>query len=126
VQRAALQLGLRFLAYGVAGWVLENVVSGPRYSAVFGGAKVPLLPVYGIGGLVIGAARPALSDMTPAARAISYGGVLSAVEVATCKLDRAMGWQSWSYDGDACVDLPHALAWGALGLAAETVEARLR
>jgi hypothetical protein len=126
VSASGLSLGLRFLVFGVAGWVLENALDGPRYSAVFGGLKVPFLPVYGCGGVLLGVMEPHLRDMTPAARAVSYGAAFSALEVAACKADRAMGWQSWSYDGDACVDLPHAVAWGALGLAAETVEARIR
>lgn len=115
-------------AFGVAGWALENLLSEtPRYSAAFRGKRVPFLPVYALGGASVLVVSPTLKaqGMPAAARAATYAGILSGVEWTACQIDRkTMCARSWDYgpdtpDGDGCVDVPHAVAWGVLGLVAE-------
>jgi len=107
----------RFLLFGFAGWAIEAVHAGaPRYSAVLGGTrtKIPLLPVYGVGGLLVTTMAPALVAAMPVGRALVYGGVLSGLEWGACRADRATGHESWDYDGE-CVDAAHFVEWGVLG-----------
>ncbi len=125
---AAERLG-QMAAFGAGGWALENLLFGPRYAALFRGAKVPFLPVYAFGGISIALVAPHLraAAVPWPVRALVYAGVLSAVEYAGCQIDRrALGSCSWDYSGDACattvrgcVDAPHAAMWGALGLLVE-------
>ena len=49
--------------FGVAGWVAENALCGDRYSALFRGHKVPFLPIYAAGGLVVTTASPYVSEV---------------------------------------------------------------
>lgn len=103
---------------GIAGWVLENVAFGPRYSAHLPG--VPFLPVYAVGGATIALLAPHLSAMDPAGRALIYAGTLTGVEALAGYVERAQGRKSWDYGGSP-VDLPHAALWGGLGLLAESM-----
>jgi uncharacterized membrane protein len=112
--------------FGVAGWALENSLSDtPRYSQLFGGVKAPFLPVYAAGGAGVMMLAPTLKaqNLPWAVRGAIYAGAMTGVELAACYLDRGtFGAKSWDYkDGGfgGCVDLKHALAWGALGLLAE-------
>jgi len=115
--------------FGIAGWALENVVFGPRYSAVFGAARVPFLPVYAIGGSAALMIAPSLkaSNVPWPLRAAAYAALLSGIEYAGCQFERRkLGACSWDYTDqkcasprEGCIDLPHALLWGALGLLLE-------
>lgn len=111
----------RFVWFGLAGWLLENALYGSRYSKAFGGVLVPFLPVYGTGGVLIGAAAPLLVDVPAPARVAVYAATFSGVESLACSLDRAAGPSAWDYGDGACVDVPHAIGWGLLGLVAEQV-----
>jgi len=126
-------LAKKAAVYGVGGWMLENTFFGPHYSAIFGGVAVPLLPVYAAGGLAVGAAAPKLKEANVPwwGRALAYAAGLSAIEYAGCRIDRDfLGDCAWDYAGNrcleparGCVDMKHALAWGALGLLVEKLEA---
>jgi hypothetical protein len=107
-------------AAGVAGWAVENAYAGPRWSAVTGGpeAGVPYLPIYATGGAGVLVAAPHLAALPLPVRFAVYAAGLSALEYAACRAERALGRESWDYGGQ-CVDAPHALAWGLLGLVAE-------
>lgn len=119
--------------FGVAGWGMEyawRTVQGeePYYSSAFKGAKVPFLPVHAAGGGLVLAIAPTLREQgwPWPLRGAAYAGVLSALEWAACQTDRQMmGERSWDYGKDApadgCVDWKHAIAWGALGLLAESL-----
>lgn len=116
------------VACGVVGWALENTLSGPgRYSKAFGGARIPFLPTYAIGGAAVMLAEPTLAPLPLPARFVAYAAGLSALELGACAMDRSMvGRRSWNYGpslGGGCVDLPHAAAWGALALMLERVMA---
>lgn len=110
---------------GVAGWAGERVYRAePHYSAAFGGAPVPFLPVYAAGAAAIALAAPHLAGLPWLVRASAYSSLLTGVELGACAIDRAAGHCSWSYGADGCprgdcVDLPHAIVWGVLGLVAE-------
>lgn len=115
--------------FGAGGWVLENALFGPRYSALFGGRNVPFLPVYAIGGSAALALGPRLREAKVPwpIRAIAYAGLLSGIEYVGCQIDRKqLGACSWDYTDRACavpsagcIDIPHALLWGAFGLLLE-------
>lgn len=106
-------------ASGIAGWIGENVIcSKPRYSQVFGGARIPFLPVYAIGGAIVTAVAPEITDMPLLARGVVYAGLLSGVEMVAGYADRVTGHRSWDYDGKTS-DLGHAALWGAIGLGLE-------
>ena len=124
-------------ALGVAGFALENVFFGARYSNLFGGAHVPFLPIYAFGGAVALVAAPHLknADLPWYARAAAYGVLLSGVEWVGCRVDRdALKGCAWDYSGQekekekekecrdparGCIDLPHFVLWGILGLVVE-------
>lgn len=110
---------------GVAGWVLENLVAGPRYSHLLGGQEggVPFLPIYAAGATAVVLGAPHLSELPVFARFGVYAAGLTGLEYAACKVERAEGQQSWDYEG-SCVDVPHSLAWGGLALVAEHVAER--
>ena len=114
--------------FGVAGWAGENILFGPRYSSVFQGHKVPLLPVYAAGGLAVIAAAPRIAGKPTLFRALVYAAIGTAIEYAGCQLDRKVfAGRSWDYgeiDGlaestDGCISWRHAALWGGLGLFAE-------
>jgi len=108
---------LTALGAGVAGWALENAFftepGKPRYSALLPG--VPFLPVYAAGGAAIALLQPSIDHMHPAARALVYGGTLTALEGLAGAAERSEGRLSWDYGGSP-IDLPHAAAWAVLGL----------
>lgn len=113
--------------FGVAGWAMENALSEtPRYSALFGGHKIPFLPVYAGGGAAVLAIAPTLKKQNIPwfLRGAVYAGVLTGAEWVGCQLDRGtFNARSWDYGPDApaggCIDLKHSIAWGVLGLIAE-------
>jgi len=112
------RLALYALGAGVGGWLLERVVIGPPESIV--GRAVPFLPTYALGGAAIAIARRDLAKLPLPARFAVYASALTAIEYGACRADRAVGPASWGYGpGRTCVDLPHALLWGAFGLAGE-------
>lgn len=116
---------LKAALFGFVGWKIEAIYEAkPRWSAVFGGHRVPFLPVYAFGGLAVLVLAPHLSWLPIIGRAAVYAGALSGVEWAACKLDRARGHCSWDYEdrdcaAGGCVDAKHAAAWGVLGLLVE-------
>lgn len=107
----------RAVAYGVAGWAYEQGVrKKPHYSLVWEGKKIPILPIYAVGGLVAEQLAPRLRGKPLLERAVTYGVVLSGVELLGCALSEYFhGKRQWSYGG-RCVDLKHAVLWAALGL----------
>jgi hypothetical protein len=112
-------IALAGVASGFGGWLLEWAFRGrPGYSVAFGGARVPFLPVYAVGGAMVSALAPELSGLSWPARGAAYAGALTLAELGAGLVDRATDHESWSYDGRV-IDAPHALAWGALGLVAE-------
>lgn len=117
------QLIFTSLGTGVAGWVLENALFGQRYSALL--PRVPFLPVYAVGGAAISLLEPRIQNMHPLARFFIYAGALTAVEGAAGFIERADGRMSWDYGGSP-IDLPHAAAWGVLGLLTEAVIKNLK
>ena len=114
--------------FGVAGWVGENVIFGPRYSAVFQGHRVPFLPIYAAGGLGMLIAAPKVTGRSVLTRALVYAALGTAIEYAGCRLDRdVFGARSWDYgqrDGlatstDGCLSWKHTALWGGLGFLVE-------
>ena len=110
----------RFIVFGVAGWIMENTLfpGEKRYSKLFGGLKVPLLPVYGLGGIAIG---PVAAKRTSVpGKFLTSAAAVTGVELIAAAFDRApgAGAPSWDYAG-LPVDLPHSIAWGLLGMASE-------
>lgn len=134
---SASSLLKRALVFGAVGWGIENVFARGRwgrYSKHLGGRRrgLPFLPVYAAGGVLVGLIAPRISNLPAPARAAVYSGALSLLELGACRLDRKRGRAQWRYRGDAlasesrgCVDLPHALAWSALGLIAEQLNGQL-
>lgn len=119
-----------FALSGILGWVIENAAvgaSGPRYSRLFGGLKVPFLPVYGAGGVALSmtSSRLRSKGLSIGKRAAVYAGLSTLTELAACGLDRATGGEQWNYTGETaadelgCVSLPHTAAWTALAFAME-------
>lgn len=111
-----------FTLSAAAGWVIENALAPgeQRFSSAFG-LHLPLLPVYGAGGVAMALAAPRVRGLPLIARAALYGAALTAVEFAACRLDGATLWNYARDDGAAspCVDLPHSLAWTAAALVVE-------
>ena len=125
--KSTSNLAVRAAAFGVGGFVVENTFFGPRYSALFGGIAVPVLPVYAAGGLAVQAIAPHIRDVSFFGRAAIYAAALSGIELAGCWFDRdVLGACSWDYSKHGCkkslagcIDLKHAALWGALGMLVE-------
>lgn len=117
LEEAGVKKIARALAYGTAGWAYERVARGrPHYSLAWKGRKVPILPIYAVGGLVAEQLAPRLRGKPLLERAVVYGVVLTGLELFGCKLSEVLyGKVQWSYRGK-CVDLKHAALWAALGL----------
>jgi len=115
---------VRFVVFGVLGWVLENSSSDepPRYSQ-WVPSGLPFLPIYGVGGVLQDLVQPALRGLPWYGRAGVYGALATALELGACQLEQLVGVQSWGYgpDGTECVDPRHSIAWAAVGLASEQV-----
>jgi uncharacterized membrane protein len=119
----------RATMFGIAGWVVENALCPEdRYSAVFRGHKVPFLPVYAAGGVVMTGAAPYVAKWPVLARGLSYAVLGTAVEYLGCKIDREiLHARSWDYgrrdalarSSEGCVNFAHSALWGGLGLVAE-------
>jgi uncharacterized membrane protein len=127
-----------FLLAGFAGWGLENLLYRPRYSRVFRGLPVPMLPVYGFGGVGLVLVAPELAGVGLLGRGLVYGAGLTGLEYVACKIDRqVLGGCSWDYarktgngcelarnggkSGGGCVDWKHSLAWTGLALVVENM-----
>lgn len=115
---------------GIAGWLIEYVWEDgrPRYSAVFGGARVPFLPIYAFGFATVRALAPLLAGWPLLVRGLAYSLALTGLEWVGCQVDRSLGACSWDYTrnrcrvhGAGCVNAEHSVAWGGLGLIAERV-----
>jgi len=112
------RIATAFLIGGVVGWVFENALFYPRNANLFGRLPIPFLPIYGFGAATVVATAPYLRELPAVARAGIYAGELTLLEYGACHIDRALGPPSWDYDGN-CVDVPHAILWGILGLGTE-------
>lgn len=117
-------------AFGIGGWAAENLLFGPRYSAIFQGAHVPFLPIYAIGGLAISAAQPKLSKFSAIGRGVGYAAIGALVEFLGCQVDRELmksaAWNYGQHDAlaratEGCVDWQHTALWGVMGLVAEKI-----
>lgn len=117
----------RFAAYSAAGGVLEWGWRGemPR-SAIFAKQPVPFLPIYGLGGVALAAIASHVKGEDWLSRFGAYAAALTALELVSCKVGKAVyGYVGWEYDGGACVDIGHSIAWGALGLALECIDPKV-
>lgn len=115
------------------GWLGETAWTGNfRTSLLFGHAKIPLIPVYGVGGVLVGELQPILKQQNIAIRFVSYSALLTALEYLACKIsDLVVGEtnRAWHYEhGDpyGCIAWQYSLLWGILGLAVEPVDAELK
>ena len=124
-----IELAANTALFGFGGWTLENALFGPRFSVVFGDAKVPVLPVYAIGGAAILLTKPHLRKIPWILRVPIYTALLSGIEFVGCQVDRKLfGACSWDYSNagcanalEGCIDLGHGLLWGALGVLVEGI-----
>ena len=124
VQRSAL--------FGFAGWVAENALcGGDRYSSVFRGANIPLLPLYAVNGVVLSGVAPYIAKWPTLARGLTYSLLGSVIEFVGCHIDRQLISQqpSWNWgtgdslarSSDGCVSFMRSAVWGGMGLIAEKV-----
>lgn len=124
-----VELAANTALFGIGGWALENAIYGPRFSAVFGRAKVPFLPVYAVGGATILLTKPHLKKIPWILRVPIYTALLTGIEFVGCQIDRrVLGACSWDYTNagcahalDGCVNVSHSLLWGALGVFVEAI-----
>lgn len=81
-----------FVLAGVAGWMIENSLSDERrYSKVFGGRRVPFLPVWGAGGAAV-------------ASLAGTGTIHTGIALTPANLDAAagaagFGGNAWQFGG---------------------------
>lgn len=105
----------------------------PLFSKVWGGAPIPLSPIFVIAGSAIALTAPQLQSFSLAERALVYGSAATALELASCAVDRKVlnaegGKPAWSYSSKSsnenllgCVDLKHSLVWTLLALGFEQI-----
>ena len=75
--------------FGFAGWVAENALcGGDRYSPVFRGAKIPLMPLYAANGVALTGLAPYVKNWPVLARGLTYSVVGTIVEFVGCHIDR--------------------------------------
>ena len=120
-------------AFGVAGWVAENALCQQdrfRYSSVFGGVKIPFMPLFAANGVALTAVAPYVSKWPWLARGLTYSALGTAVEWVGCQIDRKLlSRRSWDYGSsealaestEGCVSLPRSALWAGMGLIAEKI-----
>lgn len=124
-----LEFGLRFLAFGMLGLLIENIFTGIRSLLVknwFGTCTTYLwmLPVYGIAGLALDGVHSLLQFhwllMAPIYVAIIYGTEFTSAWILK-KLIGAVPWDyglsKWTPFGFVNFTYPYALSWFALACA---------
>ena len=109
----------QFLAFGVIGWAVESSLDGRPHGSKWLPAGVPFVPMYGLGGVLLGQLAPAIRDAPVLGRAGIYAVATTGFELLGCQLDRWAGKNSWDYGGGLCVDGRHTAAWTTLALIAE-------
>jgi uncharacterized membrane protein len=116
--------GVRFLAYGLAGWTLDSLFvwahTGRRRPS-----SLLNLPIYGLAQPLFEPVHDRVRQRRIAVRAAVYGvGVLGAEYACGRVLRRLVGRVPWDYGGarfgiDGLVRLDYLPLWGAYGLGLE-------
>lgn len=119
-----LRSGARFLAYGVAGWVLDSL-----YLWAHTGRRHPSgllnIAVYGLAQPLFEPVHDRIRERPVAVRAAAYGTGILGVEYACGRLlRRLVGRVPWDYGGarfgiDGLVRLDYLPLWAAYGLGLE-------
>jgi len=120
--------------FGVAGWVAENALCPQdpyRYSSLFRGLKIPIMPIYAVNGLALTAVSPWISKWPTLARGLTYSLLGTGIEWVSCQLDRKVfgGKATWDYGRnealaqltEGCVSFTRSVLWGGMGLLTEKV-----
>lgn len=119
--------------FGAVGWVAENALCQQdrfRYSALFGGLKIPFMPVFAANGVALTAVAPYVSKWPTLARGLTYSALGTGIEWIGCQIDRKlMSGRSWDYgrtdalaeSTGGCVSFARSALWGGMGLVAEKV-----
>jgi hypothetical protein len=115
--------------FGIAGWVFENALCGDRYSSLFGGHKVPFMPIYAVNGVALTSAAPYVSNWPVFGRGLAYASLGTLVEYLGCQIDRKLLSQRAGYGfggadplaqaSEGCVNFTRSALWGGFGLVAE-------
>lgn len=118
-----------FVAASAAGWTAETAHTGEfRTTPIFGRARLPLLPIYGVGALIVLFLAKRLRHKPLAYRAAVYAATLTAFEYASCRAADAFfggrGARSWDYGKDGidpggCTSLSHTVMWTSAALTLE-------
>jgi|SRR5438105_4313706 len=127
----------RFLGYGVAGWALElgfTAVSDSiwlRDRRLRGHSYLWMLPIYGLGGLLLERLHVRLRSRARWARALAYTAGIYGIEFGSAALlNRITGQVPWKYLNGVnlrgYVRLDYAPFWYACGLLFEPLEQELR
>jgi hypothetical protein len=120
------RIATAFAVGGVVGWLIENALYGSRNSYAFDKAPIPFLPVYGVGTATVVETASYIQDLPFLVRGMVYGVELSGIELAACQIDRSFGPPSWDYGNGKCIDLPHTILWGVLGLLVEQIAGQVQ
>ena len=119
--------------FGGAGWLAENAVCPQdqyRYSSLFGGFKIPFMPIYAVNGVALTGVHPYISKWPWLARGLVYSALGTGIEWVSCQIDRKLiGGRSWSYGSNealavatgGCVSFTRSALWASLGLISEKV-----
>ena len=124
------------MAYGIAGWTLEILMTGAaglfseeRDVAAPARTYLWMYPIYGLGGLALEQIRHRLRRLPRVVRAAAYVPAIFGVEAATgAALRRLIGSCPWDYSGRrthvrGLVRLDYAPLWFLVGLAFERLHA---
>lgn len=118
-----LVLVVIFIIFSFLGYVLEyfneclNGEEGCRVHHSFLAPKLPFLPIYGFGGVLLWLLTPTLSTV-PVIGQYLFLVVLFTIFEYICGVlgKRFTGVASWEYSNGMPIDLTHSLVWGAFGL----------
>lgn len=122
---SAARVLVRLVGGSFAGWLVELAYTGkPQYSGVIG--EVPLLPIYGVGLVLLAYASCFLRRYVARAwlRGLALGAGMVVFEEACGLLGEAIfSVRLWDYGNSLhYVDLRHAIWWLVAGLAFEPLD----
>jgi Putative ABC-transporter type IV len=140
MQGRSLRRWERALAYSVVGVAGEVAFTGARDSLLRkewrlrGRSYLWMFPIYGLSAYLFEPVHDALRGKPVWQRALAYSAGIMGVEyVSGMALRRAVGLVPWDYTGHGRLVLPggaarldYAPIWGAVGLALERIDDRLR
>ena len=110
-----------FLLFSLLGYFAEYInecyIDSCEFHSSFLTSPLPLLPIYGIGAVILWLLTPYLMKYNIAIQFIIIVIVLTAFEYLSGYLrKRLTGNHSWQYSNGSVIDIKHSILWGIGGV----------